>query len=70
MTRCVALITFFGGLGVSAPVAAAETWVLWARPCDLAGQTCTGDWQRRRRAHEGARPQSQERGQGSPHPAM
>jgi hypothetical protein len=47
MTRCVALITLLGGLSVSAPVAAAETWVLWARPCDLAGQTCTGDWQRR-----------------------
>jgi len=47
MTRRVALITLLGGLSVSAPVAAAETWVLWARPCALAGQTCTGDWQRR-----------------------
>jgi hypothetical protein len=46
MTRRVALIMLLG-LSVSAPVAAAETWVLWARPCDLAGQTCTGDWQRR-----------------------
>ncbi len=46
MTRRVALIMFLGGLSVSAPVAAAETWVLWARPCDLAGQKCTGDWQR------------------------
>jgi len=47
MTRLVAVTMLLGGLSVSAPVAAAETWVLWARPCDLAGQKCTGDWHRR-----------------------
>lgn len=47
MTRRVAVTMLLGGLSVSAPVAAAETWVLWARPCDLAGQKCTGDWHRR-----------------------
>lgn len=27
--------------------AAAGTWVLWARTCDVKSQTCGGEWQRR-----------------------
>ena len=35
-------------LALLAATASAEGgWVLWSRPCEITGQTCTGKWERR-----------------------
>ena len=39
-----AWLAWLGAAGRAEP---ADTWVLWARPCQLGAPACTGDWQRR-----------------------
>jgi hypothetical protein len=43
---CIVVAVLCGLLAFAARAWADGAWVLWARPCNVRSQTCSGEWQR------------------------